>query len=497
LGFISKQKREIYARRIKGFWTDFSHNRIGFVGLIIVIFFVLLAVVGPYTTPYLPMSQKYRPPKVASSYAAPAWLKIIPLYRDWNPTIKFIKQPEDFQSPNVTGALELKEAGTLIFNSTGESGVATFFLGKFNYDYAPPPEADLVFRGRIEFKGNLIFKASIILVNYTAIPEWEEYLKNPNQAPMPMLELRTAELRTNVTTLDKQTPVGIKQIVQALFGWKNETIFEPVEILFAGRGDYGVYLKLGFQCVGSEAYAELSIREAGIIIWGRVHGLLGTNFHGLDLWTELVYGARISLAVGLLAALLGTTLGIIYGVVAGYIGGIVDELLMRVVDVLLCLPVLPILLVLARLYQMNVWFIVVLIAIFGWQGLSRVIRSRVLSLKEAAFIESAKASGASSSYLIFRHLIPNVVPIASAALILSIPGAIITEAALSFLGFGDPNASTWGRMMYYARELGGFSRGAWWEWLPPGLCITFLCVGFVFIGHAVDEVVNPRLRRRR
>ena len=287
-------------------------------------------------------------------------------------------------------------------------------------------------------------------------------------------------------------------VTQALFGWKNASeLLNPAEILFGVKGTYGILTKIEFESISQQSYAKLELEEAGIIIWGRVHGLLGTNFQGNDLWTELVYGARISLLVGLLAAILATSIGIFYGVICGYIGGFVDEFMMRVVDVLLCLPVLPILLVLSRVYRASVYFVVVLIAIFGWQGLSRVIRSRVLSLKEAPFIVSAKASGASGGYIIFRHLVPNVLPIASASMILAIPGAIITEAALSFLGFGDPNTSTWGRMMYYARELGGFGKGAWWEWLPPGLSITLLCLGFVFIGHAVDEIVNPRLRRRR
>jgi ABC-type dipeptide/oligopeptide/nickel transport system permease subunit len=222
---------------------------------------------------------------------------------------------------------------------------------------------------------------------------------------------------------------------------------------------------------------------------------MGTDSTGSDAWTELIYGVRISLMVGVLAALIATFLGILYGVVAGYLGGFVDEFLMRVVDVLLCIPVLPILLVLTRYFFANVFLVVVLIAIFGWQGLSRVIRSRVLTLKEMSFIESARASGASDTYLMIHHLIPNVLPIAMAAMVLAVPGAIITEAALSFLGFGDPNAPTWGRMLYNAYQLGGLR--APWVWLPPGLAITVICIGFVFIGHSVDEIVNPRLRRRR
>jgi peptide/nickel transport system permease protein len=113
------------------------------------------------------------------------------------------------------------------------------------------------------------------------------------------------------------------------------------------------------------------------------------------------------------------------------------------------------------------------------------------------FMESARASGAGTSYLIFRHLIPNVFPLAMASMILAVPGAILSEAALSFLGFGDPFAPTWGKMLHEAQAEGAFGSLAWWYIIPPGLAITFLCVAFVFIGHALDEIVNPRLRRRR
>lgn len=485
----SKYKRQVYKRKIKNFWIDFSHNKIGFAGVLIVTFFILLAVIGPYTTPYRPVSQLYRPPKVAASYAAPAWLTIFPQYSDYNPTINFTKSIKQTTLINQTGPItaELQD-NNLIFSPSAERENASIYfdLGKIDYKYSPPPNLDLIFKGEISFNGKIQFKAEIILVNYTANPAWEQYFENPNKIEMTILTFDTSQLKTNISSISI-----------SVSGTKVVGVRDAEQKIFSVKGEYGVYAKITFYSMGQGDYAKLTVKNIGIIIWGRIHGILGTNFHGYDVWTELVYGARISLLVGLLSAIIATTLGVIYGVISGYIGGMVDEFLMRVVDVLLCLPVLPILLVLSRLYQPNVYFIVVLIAIFGWQGLSRVIRSRVLSLKELAFIESARASGGSAGYIIFRHLVPNVIPIATAAMILAIPGAIITEAALSFLGFGDPNASTWGRMMYYSQQLGGFSRGAWWEWFVPGISITLLCLGFVFIGHAVDEIINPRLRRRR
>lgn len=506
----NKLKRQIYKRRIVSFWQDFSHNKIGFMGLLIIIFFVTLAVLAPISTPYQPATQLYRPPKVATRFALPQWLTIVPAYSDYNPTIKIDYNLQEARLINFTGPIKVNlknQTFTFLPEKTRSRASVTLFVGNLTYTYASPPEFSIRIAYRMSFNRSSM-KLYVIIRNYTANHMWETYLENPNEANMPITTfIPSPRQKLNETSADLEVQAFSHKIIMALFGWLTgrhgniTSIFtlNPAEILFSAKGTYGIYLRIEFQDIWpyEGAYARLKLEKVGFSIWGRVHGFLGTNFQGYDAWTELAYGARVSLLVGILAATLATSIGILYGVISGYVGGFVDEFLMRVVDVLLCLPVLPILLVMIRYYRPNVYFVVILIAIFGWQGLSRVIRSRVLSLKEMAFIESARATGASDSYLIFRHLVPNVLPIATPALILSVPGAILTEAALSFLGFGDPNAPTWGRMLYHAYQLGAFSSGAWWLWLPPGLAITVLCLGFVFIGHAVDEIVNPRLRRRR
>jgi peptide/nickel transport system permease protein len=248
-----------------------------------------------------------------------------------------------------------------------------------------------------------------------------------------------------------------------------------------------------------EATGTIQITDAYFNTWGRVYGLLGTDGYRHDVFSQLIIGARISILIGLSAAAISVTFGLFVGITAGYLGGAVDEALMRMVDILICLPVLPIILVMIAMFGYNVFFVVLVIAIFGWQGLSRVIRSQVLSLREMPFVESAVASGGSKSYIMIRHIIPNVLPIALTSLVLAVPGAIILEAALSFLGFGDPFAPTWGKMLQNAQATSAFSPTilAWWDVLPSGLAITFLCLSFVFIGHAIDEIVNPKLRRRR
>ena len=140
--------------------------------------------------------------------------------------------------------------------------------------------------------------------------------------------------------------------------------------------------------------------------------------------------------------------------------------------------------------------IILFLTIFGWMGIARVSRSIALQLKESAFVEAARAIGASRKRIIVVHIIPNIVPYTVAALALGIPDAILTEAALSFLGLGDPSLPTWGAILNQAQSGGALGSGMWWWFIPPGLAIAVVSMAFVFIGYAVDEIVNPRLRRR-
>jgi peptide/nickel transport system permease protein len=290
-------------------------------------------------------------------------------------------------------------------------------------------------------------------------------------------------------------------------GYQSYETTTLVQDMFSSKGNYTFTLRVtikpgeisGVTVPLEKATGTIEISNAYFNTWGRLYGLLGTDGYRHDVFSQLIIGSRISIMIGVSAALISVTFGLLVGITAGYLGGLVDEALMRIVDILICLPSLPILLVLIAMFGYNVFYVVLIIAIFGWQGLSRVIRSQVLSLREMPFIESAVASGGSKAYIMVRHIIPNVLPIALTSLVLSIPSAIILEAALSFLGFGDPFAPTWGKMLQNAQQTSAFSPTilAWWNILPPGLAITFLCLSFVFIGHAIDEIVNPKLRRRR
>jgi peptide/nickel transport system permease protein len=225
------------------------------------------------------------------------------------------------------------------------------------------------------------------------------------------------------------------------------------------------------------------------------HYILGTDYEGHDILAQLLYGTRAELMVGITAAFFAVVIGTIVGLVSGFYSGLIDDILMRATDVVLSLPGLVILLLFAAVFGPSLTNIIIIIAILSWAGIARVIRSVTLSLKERAFVDAAIIAGASDSRLILRHIAPNVLPYAFLYMTFTISGAIVTEAILAFLGFGDVNNVTWGMMLQFL-QISGHSLDAPWWLLPPGIAITLLSLAFYLIGRAFDEVVNPRLRRR-
>ncbi len=223
--------------------------------------------------------------------------------------------------------------------------------------------------------------------------------------------------------------------------------------------------------------------------------LLGTDAWGGDVLSQLMHGARTALLVAVIAAATSVAIGTIVGLLSGHYGGAVDGTLMRLVDVMLTLPLIPLVLVVSSaLGQLSIWGVVLLIGFLGWPGIARVIRAQALSLRTRDFIESARAYGAGNARIILRHMAPSVLPLAFVYMSLTANGAIFLEAALSFLGLGDPNTVSWGMMLQWCFKTGNTFRAPYWM-LPPGLSISALCFSFYLIGRGLDEVINPRLRR--
>ncbi len=258
-------------------------------------------------------------------------------------------------------------------------------------------------------------------------------------------------------------------------------IGKSVDHLFPSKGNYSIRTEGADQ-------TELVLSLPG----GR-EGFLGTDQRGRDVLTLLIFGIRTSLTVGISATIIASLLGLGLGLATGYMGGLFDAFVMRIVDILLSIPTLPIMMVLAGVWGKGLWQLVLILSIFSWMGTARSVRALVLTVRESPWIEGLRALGAKRRYIIRRHLVPEAAPILLANVALGVPGAILAEAGLAFLGLSDPRLISWGRMLHEAHSFGAFTEGAWWLLLPPGLGIVALCLIFMDIGRYLEEKIDPRL----
>jgi len=237
---------------------------------------------------------------------------------------------------------------------------------------------------------------------------------------------------------------------------------------------------------------------------------LGTDHVGRDVLNLTVHGARVSMVIGLLATLITVLIGAVVGVVAGFVGGRVDGILMRIVDFFLVLPTFVLALILTPIIQdlvgsgsreilgirMTLIVIVIVIGITSWSSTARIIRGQTLSLRERAFVDRARVIGAGQGHIMVTHILPNVLNLIVANAVLVFAGAVLTETTLSFVGLGDPFQPSWGQLLDAARQNGAPGLLAWWDFVPPGLCIVLVVFAFTLVGGALDDLLNPRRRAR-
>lgn len=223
--------------------------------------------------------------------------------------------------------------------------------------------------------------------------------------------------------------------------------------------------------------------------------LMGTTALGRDLFSQLVWGARSALLIGLTAAFMVALIGSIVGVVAGYFGGWIDTILMRAADIAFGIPFLPFVIVLAAFLEPSIWNVVLAMALVLWRDTGRVIRSQVLTLRSRAYVEAARVSGSSHFKIIRRHIVPNILPLSFLYGSIAIGWAILTEASISFLGFGDPNSISWGFMLQDAFASQALSKGAWYWFVPPGVLIILIVSAGFFITRGYEKILFPKLDR--
>jgi len=267
------------------------------------------------------------------------------------------------------------------------------------------------------------------------------------------------------------------------------------DLIFAD--EYGHVLKGNYLFLVNlyDTRNHAKIIDSKLILGGKAFGIMGTDELRRDLIVGLLWGTPLALLIGISVAVGSVVVGLIYGVYAGFKGRKTDETMMRFNDIIYALPALPFLIILAVTISNSIFMMIGFLMIFSWVGIAKVSRSMSLQIKTKQYIEASKIMGQKDSKIIFKHIIPQLLPYAFASIAISVPAAITTEAGLSFLGLGDPTFPTWGQILHDANVFGAAARGLWWWIVPPGVMIAITGLAFVFIGNALDTIVNPKLKR--
>ena len=509
--------------------SEFFHNKLGITGLAIIVFFTFTALCAPLLTSNSP-NQIY----VTGPWAVPQWATAFPQYSDlpsnmlvtsadlanWRITTASSTQATPQQVALPASALnglgfKFDPREALLISSAVPYSAKTFsgetvasLSYNFTYEYKPPYDftfGDIIYVANVSNVADFYFR--FILSGPSGTYKLTSYAIMSN-SPVEVISYR------NGIPVGRWYDISLSNVLPdantAALGPSGSTAVDSGQIFLAKKGIYNYTVQLVIiPQQGETAFVKVYMEPAYFHVLGRAYGLLGSDDKGRDLWSQFVYGSRISIEVGLLASAATVIIGTFLGLFSAIEGGVLDEFWMRVADVILVLPFLPLAIVVLFVFTQSpvvqkdpsilyIW-LVVLFSVLSWPGLARVIRSQALSLKERGYVEAARALGAGKLYIMNKHLLPNIMGLVYANLALSVPGFILTEASLDFL---FPNASTiptWGRMIAKAYEHAASATAygfGWWWFLFPGLAIVLLSLAFVLLGYALDEIFNPRLRKR-
>ncbi len=459
------------------FWRAFKREKLGLIGLGILILLVILAALAPFIADPNTMKE-WRNPKYWEDNpqgVPPEWISI---FTGKSYAKQEIKEPHLVKMENYsTTRVEYWEV-------------------KYDYQYDVPPSG-------IQIKLSTVIKnpanPPLLIIDFIR-PDNEklELLRKQVTSESLTLNLHLEESvkRAALSFARKCGDVEVEgkslseitapMVMSILFSQKGTGMSNPGKAKPL-KGEYIIEFMIIFNA------PEEKVKSFEVRFLGRVYGLLGTDDTGRDLFSGIIWGIWVAMVIGLIASSVSVMIGVLYGVISAYASGIKSEILKRINDIFYVMPVLPILIAMAAAWKPSIWNIALLIALFGWPGTAVVVKSMALQIKEEPFIEAAKAVGASDAKIVFRHIMPQILPYAFATIALSVPTAILTEAGLSFLGLGDPTIPTWGQILHDANARLATVRGMWWWIIPPGFMIALVGLSFAFIGMALDKILNPKL----
>ncbi|MEE9563298.1 MAG: ABC transporter permease [Nitrosopumilaceae archaeon] len=445
---------------------EFLRSKIGLAGIGILGTLIIVSIFAVIIIP-VETFQEWNNPSSWISFpktATPAWVNF--LTTEKIPEHKIIDKPEE----------KIQELNDI-------SLVSHQFNVNFDYDNFPN---DFIYEFSVEYTGSPLLQMSIIRPDgkqlellSTSLPYSKTFTIHDER-----IFSTDGAIRKNLFLQKEKFSFPIDSLSA------EDIVFSKLETHEVLKGDYVFLVNL----YGVKTQNE--ILNSKLIVGGKAFGLMGTDELRRDLAVGLLWGTPLALFIGLAVSIGSVTMGLLYGVYAGFKGKKTDETLMRFNDIIYALPALPFLIILAVTISNSIFLIIGFLMIFGWVGIAKVSRSMALQIKTKGYVEAAKMMGQKDSKIILRHMIPQLLPYALASIAISVPAAITTEAGLSFLGLGDPTFPTWGQILYDANVYGAAPRGLWWWIVPPGIMIAITGLAFVFMGNALDAIVNPKLKRQ-
>jgi len=444
---------------------EFLKSKIGIAGVFILSILIITSITAIIAIP-VETFQEWNNPGSWISYpkvAIPIWVNIFMTEK--------IPEHKIYDSPNIHS------------NTNGEVTLTSHQFG-VNFDYDAFPN-DFIYIFSSEYVDSPLLQMSVIRPDgielkllSTALPHanskiiHSERIFSTDEAIVKNLSLQSEKFSFDLNRLSSE-----------------DIVFSKSEINEPLKGNY-IFL-IDTYSVNSKP----EIQESQLIIGGKAFGIMGTDELRRDLAIGLLWGTPLALFIGLVVSIASVVAGLLYGVYAGFKGKKTDEVMMRFNDVIYALPALPFLIILSVTISNSIFVMVGFLMVFGWVGIAKVARSMSLQIKTKGYVDAANMMGQKNSKIVLKHILPQLLPYAFASIAISVPAAITTEAGLSFLGLGDPSFPTWGQILHDANTFGAASRGLWWWIMPPGVMIAITGLAFVFIGNALDAIVNPKLKR--